>query len=412
MNKKQSILFIGLAITIMFMSTSGLYAAQKFMRKTQITVKSKTQGIVTMPDLIIKNASWSSNPKQGQKVGTSSILNIHIQNKGTASAGAHKVKITCSTLSGHAYPPSLNGTINVPSLGPGKSQNVAWPPISSGKWQSGKYRLNISVDDGNLVKESDETKNKRFILFTVLGLMKPVKKPEFKLNADLEAVSISINPSNPVSGEDVNINSIVRNSGTVKTPKSSVSVYAWNDRGYGKREKIYVYRPEIPPLAPGQTFEFNRTTIFVRTGYGIIIEAIVDKDDRIKEINEDNNKKSNSYNVQCKPELTYSDSGLDGYAKCFKAVPGIEKIETINVYNIAGCKSKPSKLVIEASGMATTMYDIPSIKGYGKYGISVPFKFMTPGTKHGLMRVDATNTNDEPLEYNNELKLIITVSDN
>ena len=212
--KKEQYLLSGLfimmlATAVLFMGTSILNAGNiKFKKKSAIT--SKTPEIAKLPDLVIKNAVWSSNPKEGDIVGASASLNITVWNKGIAPAGDSKLKIDCKSLTGTNYPYPLAGMINVQPLGPGKSMTYAWPSASSEKWFSGKYRLTFTADyHFNLVTESNETNNTGSLTFTVLPKTdfikkikaKPVVKP--KLIADLEVISVSLSNDNPWAGEDV-----------------------------------------------------------------------------------------------------------------------------------------------------------------------------------------------------------------
>ncbi len=414
MKKRQYFLFVGFAIVAFLMNSSILFAAGKYTLKKKSTTISKVPAIVAMPDLVIKNAAWSLNPKEGDKVGVSAILNITVWNKGIAAAGASKLKIDCKSLTGTNYPYPLAGMISVQPLGPGKSMTYAWPPASSEKWFAGTYKLDFTADyHFNLVTESNENNNKKSLTFTVSSKAKLIKKLKVKpvmkpqLETDLEVVSISTTPNNPVSGQNVSVVSIIRNSGKVKTPEVDSIVTFWNTKG---GTKFYAIAPSIPPLFPNQTYELKTTTPIITLGQSAGVEVKIDRFNKFKETNETNNKKLHYFNVQCKPELAPYD-----YTKPKPAnITGITKqgeafTTTIWVYNNGGCQSKAAVLMIQGTGLSYVSYDIPPIMGNQKVGIPISLIWADSGVKNCEIKVDYTNVNNESIENNNMMELIVQV---
>lgn len=283
MKKQQWFLFVGLSMAIMFISTSSsLYAAPKSTLKNNQAIQSKSPAqLIQMPDLVIKQVSWSSNPKDGQTIGTSSILNITVLNRGNAPAGENKLKIDCKSLTGSNYPYPLDGLINVQPLDPGKSITYAWPSASSQKWFPGTYKMTFTVDYlFNAVKESNENNNVKTLTFTVLSKIdlikkinvKPVVKPQ--LNTDLEVVSVVVTPDNPVSGQTVSVNAVVRNSGKFKTPEVESLFTFWDTKG---GSQFFTSSPKVPSLFPGQTYDLKTTAYIITLGESGAVEAKIDR---------------------------------------------------------------------------------------------------------------------------------------
>ncbi|MCP3898242.1 MAG: hypothetical protein GY707_00740 [Desulfobacteraceae bacterium] len=423
MKKKQWFLLFLLAITVLFLSTSVLYAGKILIQKKGFTKTPKAPSAKTsktlkarsnLPDLVVEKASWSKNPKEGDIVGASPILHITVLNKGTAPAGASKLRIDCKSLTSTNYPYPLSGMIHVQPLGPKQSMTYAWPNISTEKWYAGTYKLDFEADHHfNLVNESNENNNTNTLTFTVLSKMdlikKMKKKPPIKLQliTDLKVVSISMTPSNPVSGEVVTVTAQVKNIGKVETPKVDAIFTFWNTKGGGQ---FSTASPSVPKLLPGHTFEIKTSATIITLGKSSAVSAKIDRFNKFNEINEKNNEKIHYFNVQCKPELAPYDytkpkpASVNGNTK-----PGEEFTTTIWVYNNSGCQSKPASLVIQGGGVPITSYDIPAIKANQKVGIPVSLKWTEPGYKNCEIIVDYTNTNDESIENNNRMELIVSV---
>ena len=180
-------------------------AAQRTLNANTPKGKAAISAQGKAADLTVQSAAWSKPPKEGDSVGGTTILNILVANKGNAPANANAMKIACTALTNNHCPVSLNGIINIPALGPGKSTMISWPPLSSEKWASGRFRLNIQADTQNRIKESDEKNNAAQIGFTVLpnpqmkiGGMQPSARGISKKRLPLSAAQLSaqIHPLN------------------------------------------------------------------------------------------------------------------------------------------------------------------------------------------------------------------------
>ncbi len=422
MKKKHWFLLVCLATIVLFLSTSLLYAGKRIILKKGVNKSSKTPKIRTsLPDLVVEKASWSKNPKEGDIVGASPILHITVLNKGTAPAGASKLKIDCKSLTSTNYPYPLSGMINIQPLGPKQSMTYAWPNISTEKWYAGTYKLDFAADHHfNLVNESNENNNTKTLTFTVLSkvdLLKRVKvRPESKpkLNTDLEVVSFSMTPTNPVAGQEVIFTAVVRNSGKVNTPQVNTLMTFKDSAGGGYNGNLFnMGTAKVPSLIPGQTFEFKAAPTFITFGENAAASVKVDQDNEFAEINEKNNRKWLYFNVQCKPELAPYEyvQGKPNFIT-IEGKKGEEFIATIMVYNNSWCTSNQAKLKITGPGISPTLdINLVPIKGHGKLALPVPFKFETASNYHCKIVIDSTNTNDESIENNNEITLIAKITE-
>lgn len=200
-------------LLVFLMTTVGLLlcgisfsgAAQRTLNASTPRVKSTIPKQGKAIDLTVQNAAWSKPPKEGDSVGGSTILNILVANKGNAPANGSALKIECTALTNNKCPASVNGTINIPPLGPGKSTMIPWPSLSSQKWAPGRFRLNIKADAHNRIKESNEKNNTAQISFAVIpnprkkvGVMQPSSQSVYKKGLSMTAThpSSQIRPLN------------------------------------------------------------------------------------------------------------------------------------------------------------------------------------------------------------------------
>jgi subtilase family serine protease len=416
MFKRQWVVFAGLVMAIALMNASNLNAAENFKLRKSQPPSLKTPGPVKLPDLVIKTPSWSAPPKEGQTVGTASILNIVVANEGTASAKAHKLRVSCTSLTGNSCPASLSGVLAVSPLNAGQSMTYAWPPASAEKWKSGKYRLKFAADYMNRVQESSETNNTAFLTFTVLSKIGLVNKmqvapaPKPQLNTDLQVVSIAMSPTNPVAGQAVKFVAVVKNSGKMKTPQVESLFTFWDTHGSTSGGRFYSSSPPVPSLMPEQTCNIETNTTFITLGDNAAVSFQIDRFDKLNEINETNNEKIKYFSVQCKPELALYDYTKPKPANIWvDAHPGKEVKVTVWVYNNAWCFSKAAKLSVTGNDIAPMTINVPPINPHQRVGLPITLKWETAGIRNCKLKVDTTNTNDESIENNNEMDLIVSV---
>jgi|GEM_PF-3145978 len=212
-------------VFVVFIASSAPYAAGGTLKPIQkVGGPPAAMSIQTLPDLVVKNALWSSPPKAGDPIGKTAILNITVKNQGSAAAGASKLKIECQLLTGPGCPVGLDGAIDIPPLGPGKSMTMAWPPANfSENWVPGQYRFTFSADMAHQVAELDDANNTRHFMFTVPSkptfqkakAMKPISQ------APAAAFSLTIPVASPAEGSEHEAGHPL----PIKWTKSSINAY-------------------------------------------------------------------------------------------------------------------------------------------------------------------------------------------
>ena len=416
MPTKQWVIIAALIMAMAGGSFSAANAAQKFNLKKSPAIQSTTPVPAARPDLEVETPAWSAPPKEGDAVGYASILNFVVANKGKAAAGPSQVRVACTSLSGSQCPASLSGTLAAVPLDHGKSMGYAWPPASAEKWEPGQYKVDITVDYLNQVQETSETNNAASLIFTVARKIVPIKKmqlkpvPKVKINTDLEVVSITMTPTNPVAGEVVKFVAVAKNSGKMQTPQVEALFSFWDTQGGGPAGQFTVPTPPVPSLLPGQTHTLEVSTAFVTMGDQVGVSLKIDRFDKLKEINEDNNEKRDFFQVQCKPELALYDYTKPKPANIsVVGNPGEQVQLTVWVYNNAWCFSKAAKLSVSGDGIMPMLINIPPINPHQRVGLPITLSWETPGIRYGTLKVDATNTNDESIEGNNEMPLMVSV---
>jgi len=181
MRKLKTILMVLMSLTFLSLGTAWaknttqpqlLATAPKLKRTTTpLTVKPVKQLVIKKPDLSIQDMKWSYPLKQGYIVGQNSILNFTLKNQGTAPSGNFTIKFTCPNC-----PPSMTGTLIIPSMAPGETMGHNWPspPAVPEKWVAGTYRLEAIVDPGRVIQNTNRANNRKIINFMVQGV--PISK--------------------------------------------------------------------------------------------------------------------------------------------------------------------------------------------------------------------------------------------
>ncbi|AGF76763.1 CARDB domain-containing protein [Desulfocapsa sulfexigens DSM 10523] len=277
----------------------------------------------TLSDLYLSQRKWSAQPKFGDKIGYSPLLNLTVKNQGTATSSQTNIQIVAEQAPGGVTASDTNilqMSIQIPPLHPGKTFSFAWPQPSEEKWRKGNYRIRLSipVDPGG---ESDATNNEVIIYFTCQS-----NTPMFQATAH-PGLSTSINaPLISSSKPDLTVTlqapdtilyheflytfrGQVSNIGTAIAPKSEVSL------GLLGSGVIPVDSQNIPAL--GTTMGVLPTSIFLELK-GTISSSCngsrqlflqVDPANLIDEANEDNN--IIAFDVECrKPQYLSYDLGL------------------------------------------------------------------------------------------------------
>lgn len=129
---------------------------------------------------------------------------------------------------------------------------------------------------------------------------------------DLIIESLTHSPANPDTNEIITFKAVVKNIGFVESNKSTLEFRIGGETP-GPENRF-----DVPALAPGKTFTETRQSSFSDAkNYGNT--AIADIFDDVDELDEDNNKKTDSYSVSVAPEErpdADNDEIPDSYDNC------------------------------------------------------------------------------------------------
>jgi subtilase family serine protease len=428
----------------MIICASHLQAAPKVKLKTRSPIDSGVQAPSKTPDLVIDKVRWSTPPKEGRMVGHSSILNIIVKNSGNDTARANKMKVKCTPLSASSCPSSLDGNPDIPMLGSGQSAAVAWPPLSSEKWLSGRFRLCFHADSKNSVKESNERNNNKCLVFSVAPKPKIKAKmpsqnirlapPSNKITM-IEKPDIIVTEVTPVSselkaGDPVSFKVTFKNRGGAVSQRSegNISYQTY----YGSAQFHAAVKTELPILSPGQSKTVVSEQGILADSHGnpaggeFTLWAEADTVHRIDELSETNNKLKGAMTVQRRTDLYMTDIIADNSSE-----PGnLFKRDRISVpsgsrvyfeFLAHGCDgfltsrlSNPGKVVIKTTGFADAVVPKQAIK-LNRDAVKTGFVFQcvrtwtTPGEKRLTVHLDADNQIEESKEFNNTGLFIVDV---
>lgn len=212
---------------LLFANASFSEATAKTLLRKKTNPTSLAPAVMGKPDLELKPLKWSRPPKQGDVVGRSAILHLQVVNRGQAPSRAGQIQIRCTSMSGGTSPSSMNGTLDLASLNPGKSLALSWPSMSAEKWPAGTFKISVHADSLNAVHESNEYNNKKQLIFTVQPrlTLKPAEKVQLKKTQskiaghlaliDYDILSVKSDPTHPHTREYITVVVKVKN----KTPK-------------------------------------------------------------------------------------------------------------------------------------------------------------------------------------------------
>jgi subtilase family serine protease len=221
----------------------------------------------TGPDLTVPEISFSPN---NPAVGDIVTVSVTVKNQGTSSCGS-------SSLAGYVDS-AIVSTLPVGPLEAGQETTVVFT------WQAGPGTHNIKAvaDSSGTVAEVNEANNTRTFTLTAMA-------------PDLDVQSITWTPASPSKGDNIVINVVIKNQGSLRSPLTSLTLYIdGNTRG---TQNVY-------GIDPGGSFTLNYNWI-AQSGQHII-EAAVDEASRIVEVDKTNNVKTVTFSPQ-QPDLTIED---------------------------------------------------------------------------------------------------------
>ncbi|MBN2135396.1 MAG: hypothetical protein JW737_06660, partial [Acidobacteria bacterium] len=329
--------------------------------------KSITVDVLPEPkaDLVIGNITVDP---ASPEVGVQFKVKAEIKNIGEAKSAP------CSLTFGSQADIRLS-FIDVPAIKDGGSKVIE---LTAREMKVKTYRYKFAIDARNDVNESNENNNTKEKLIDVIG-------------PDLEIELITTFPEKPIYNKEVEIGVKVRNKGKSKSPETSVHL---SSPALPSGLKMH-----IMPIAASGTYANKIKTKFSDPGT-FTVTATVDQDNKIIEVDENNNTKSITVNVI--PELK-ADLEI-GKITVIPASPeaGVQyKVKAV-IKNIGEAKSTPCSLMVDSeAGMRYSYLDVPAIgKGKSKV-IEWTAKKMEAGHYIIKLVIDARNEVDESNENNN-----------
>lgn len=210
--------------------------------------------------------------------GDNATVRAQIQNKGARDAGTFTV---VSSVDDEQL-----GQARVEALSAGQRTT-----LDLGEWtaSSGLHELRVQADTDDEVDEASETNNE---LVRRLGV-----------GANLEAIELSLEPTDPEPGDEVTALFIVQNNGTVATPGVNVSF---------TQDGSELGNASIDALEPNQQGTAEVTFTATRSGE---LQARVDTDEDVDEFDEDDNTATASLELAGQaqpPDLTVRSVTLEG----------------------------------------------------------------------------------------------------
>lgn len=344
---------------LQFQKTSGKDAKSIKVYPQQRSLRT------TLPDLYLSNKKWSAQPKFGDKIGYSPLLNLTVTNKGTAISSQTSMEIVPVQAPGGVSSSDnniLQMSIQIPPLKPGKTFSFSWPQPSEEKWRKGTYqtRFSISVDPAG---EMDETNNDSILYFTCqsssLNAL-TTEKPQLSVKKSLPIISNKPDLIATLEAPDAilyhdflyTFRGGAENIGGVPAPVSRLSLGLLSNSGavpLDGRSTPALGSPSGSAAPTAVSFEL-KSKIPTTCNGSKKLYIQVDPANLIDEANEDNNVIT--YDVECRTPYDYYDLGL--FEKGSQEELGLKYIgytnESVNysikVYNFRNNSQSPKTQLI------------------------------------------------------------------
>ena len=228
------------------------------------TNNEKTYAFSTLaPDLIIETITWS--PEEPSESDTVSF-SVTIKNQGSDRAGSSHVDFYIDG--------STRGSQEVQRIDAGAKVTKTFTWVA----RAGSHVIEAIADPINKVTESDETNNKKTIIFETLA-------------PDLIIEAITWSPENPSKSDNVTFKATIKNQGSGRAGYSHVAFYI-ND--------AYLTSVSVNPIDVGATD--NKTFNWIAQAGSHDIKAVADSNNRIAEGDETNNEKTVTFSTPA-PDL-------------------------------------------------------------------------------------------------------------
>lgn len=259
----------------------------------------------------------------------------------------------------------------------------------------GKYVARAIVDPENRIQEIREDNNTKRMEFRVRQAASNEYLP------DLSIYTPNYMPEKPCTDDHIEFKATITNIGAVRSPRSKAAIKI----GGGTPHLI-----DVPQILPGEykKISFSRVLPIART-YKVTVYA--DYNNKIKEYDEGNNEKSNSFVVydNCCPDYTISNNYVWIWPKNPKAG---EKFDLrVRIFNVGHKKPlNHTTLKIYVGGSITPhVLNVSPISAHSERTIDQELSFSRPGKYRVRVYVDRENKVRECREDNNKGHVVFRV---
>ncbi len=355
--------------------------------------KNLNIGTSSQPDLVVTDITYTpASPAVGNAVTFSAV----VKNQGSAAGSAGVVAFK---VDGAQVATSANSTS---SIAVGATQTVT----ATGSWTatSGSHTLEAIADNSNTITESNESNNSYSENLTIGG--------GGGGTPDLIVTDITTSPVSPLTGNAVTFSAVVKNQGTGATPAGTVigvsffvddTQVSWSDN----TSSSMAAGASVTVTANGGP---AGTAAWTATTGNHNVTAWVDDVNRMSELDETNNKYSESLAVTTSPmpdlivsSLTCSPTSVEsGSSVTFTAVvknqgtaagaPGIVSFK-VDGTQVSATSNDTTQL---AAGATKTVTGTWTASGVGSHTVTAT--------------VDNANTVTEGNESNNTTSASLTVT--
>ncbi|MFC1961581.1 CARDB domain-containing protein [Chloroflexota bacterium] len=359
--------------TFIWQTTAGIHTikaiadSNTWLEETDETNNEKDASFAPLaPDLIIENISWSpANPS----VGDSVTFSITVKNEGSGRADNSRVTYY---LEGTG---NANLTTSAIEGGATTTTSFTWSATA------GTRSLKAVADSAEMVVESNEDNNQKTVTFTPIA-------------PDLSIQDITWSPEDPLPGDNIVFNIIIKNQSTGKAGNSHLALYIDN---------TFFASTFVGTIAADAT---SNETLSWTVAPGLHdITAVADANNQVSENDETNNEKAFTF-APAAPDLI-----IDSIT-CSPANPQVgDKVSfTINIKNQGNGRAESSHVAYYIDEVPRGYHDLPEIEAGAT--ISKGFTWTAEAGSHAISTVADSNENlTESNETNNRKTLNLPPAD-